>query len=340
MKLRYLLLTVSTVGCPTVAYAQPISGLYVGAGAGANFMPVETNEIALPFRNREIVLFNNASSDTGWAAVASAGYGLGNGLRFEVEGDYRYNSQFSNGNTYDGRPNREQKYGGMANALFDFTIGVPYVYPYVGVGAGYMHVDRLLNLPSNGVFAYQAIAGAALPIAVVPGLSATLEYRFMGLAGSTASDGASFKYANDYNNAIMIGLRFAFNSQPPAQAVVAAPAAVPAPAPARSYLVFFDWDKAELTDRARQIVRDAAQASTRVQTTRIEVQGYADRSGAPDYNQKLSLRRAEAVAAELVRDGVPRAELDIQAFGDTHPLVPTAAGVREPQNRRVVIILR
>jgi outer membrane protein OmpA-like peptidoglycan-associated protein len=45
------------------------------------------------------------------------------------------------------------------------------------------------------------------------------------------------------------------------------------------------------------------------------------------------------VAAELVRDGVPRAEIDIHAYGDTRPLVPTAPGVREPQNRRVEIIL-
>ena len=122
------------------------------------------------------------------------------------------------------------------------------------------------------------------------------------------------------------------------------PATTPGPSPAqtaaRTYLVFFDWDRADLTDRARQIVSEAAQASTRVQYTRIEVQGNADRSGTPAYNQRLSLRRAQTVAAELVRDGVPRTAIDIQAFGDTRPLVPTAAGVREPQNRRVAIILR
>ena len=108
----------------------------------------------------------------------------------------------------------------------------------------------------------------------------------------------------------------------------------------RTYLVFFDWDRADLTDRARQIVAAAAQASTRVQATRIEVQGNADKSGTAAYNQRLSLRRAQTVAAELVRDGVPRTAIDIQAFGDSRPLVPTAAGVREPQNRRVAIILR
>jgi outer membrane protein OmpA-like peptidoglycan-associated protein len=69
------------------------------------------------------------------------------------------------------------------------------------------------------------------------------------------------------------------------------------------------------------------------------VNGYTDSSGTPKYNQALSLRRANTVANELVKDGVARGEIDIKGFGETHPLVPTADGVREPQNRRVEIIL-
>src|SRR5881398_2469894 len=97
-------------------------------------------------------------------------------------------------------------------------------------------------------------------------------------------------------------------SPPPAPAPVAAPA----PAPARTYLVFFDWDRADLTDRARQIIGEAAQNSRRVQHTRIQVNGYTDLSGTPQYNQRLSVRRAQAVAAELVRNGVARNEIAIQ----------------------------
>src|SRR4029078_4801522 len=80
--------------------------------------------------------------------------------------------------------------------------------------------------------------------------------------------------------------------------VIVAPTAQ-APAPARTYLVFFDWDRADLTARAREIITEAAQNARRVQTTRIEVAGHADRSGTPAYNQRLSQRRADAVAAEL-----------------------------------------
>jgi outer membrane protein OmpA-like peptidoglycan-associated protein len=134
-------------------------------------------------------------------------------------------------------------------------------------------------------------------------------------------------------------VRYAFGAPAPAP-VAPAPVAAPAPAPSRTYLVFFDWDRADLTARARQIIAEAAQASTRVATTRIEVDGHADRSGTAVYNQGLAMRRAQAVAGELVRLGVARNSIDIMAFGDTKPLVPTAAGVREPQNRRVEIILK
>jgi outer membrane autotransporter protein len=71
-----------------------------------------------------------------------------------------------------------------------------------------------------------------------------------------------------------IGLRFTFGQPPPPPA----PAVAPAPVAAQSYLVFFDWDKAALTDRARQIIREAADNSTRVQYTRIAVNGYTDTS--------------------------------------------------------------
>jgi OOP family OmpA-OmpF porin len=134
----------------------------------------------------------------------------------------------------------------------------------------------------------------------------------------------------------VVGVRYAFNVPLPP---VSAPAAAPAPV-ARSYLVFFDWDKATLTDRARQVVREAAENSTRVQYTRIEVNGYTDTSGTPKYNKGLSLRRAETVAAELVKDGVPKGAITIEGFGETRPLVPTGPNVREPQNRRVEIVIQ
>ena len=85
---------------------------------------------------------------------------------------------------------------------------------------------------------------------------------------------------------------------------------------------------------------EAAQASTHVRTTQIEVNGYTDLSGTAAYNQRLSVRRAQSVETELVRDGVNRSEISIHGYGESNPLVQTAKGVREPQNRRVEIILK
>jgi outer membrane protein OmpA-like peptidoglycan-associated protein len=125
---------------------------------------------------------------------------------------------------------------------------------------------------------------------------------------------------------------------PPAAAPPPAPQAVEAP-PTRTYLVFFDWDRADLSSRAQQIIGEAASASTHVHVTRIMCNGYTDTSGTVKYNLALSMRRANSVANELVKDGVPRDVIDIKGFGETHPLVQTGPGVREPQNRRVEIIL-
>src|SRR5690606_35280877 len=122
-----------------------------------------------------------------------------------------------------------------------------------------------------------------------------------------------------------------------------APAAAPAPAPAqvaRTYIVFFDWDKADVRPDARRIIETAAANRKQVNVTRIEVTGHADRSGSDRYNERLSMRRAENVRAELIRLGVPENEIAIFAKGEREPLVPTADGVREPQNRRVEIVLK
>jgi OOP family OmpA-OmpF porin len=229
----------------------------------------------------------------------------------------------------------------MPTLYYDFNDVSPTYVPYVGVGVGYQFVREKLNIgpfasnTTKGGFATQAILGVAFPIDSVPGFSVTTDYRFLAVVGDRTYN--RIKLGNDYNHAITIGVRYAFGAPPPPAPPV--PIAMPAPAPSRSYLVFFDWDKADLTARARQIISDAAANSTKVQYTRLEVNGYTDTSGSPKYNQGLSVRRAQAVAAELVKDGVPKEAIMIQGFGDSHPLVPTGANVREPQNRRVEIVI-
>lgn len=139
----------------------------------------------------------------------------------------------------------------------------------------------------------------------------------------------------------VVGVSFRLGSSPPPPpAPTPAPVAAPAPAPAKTYLVFFDWDKADITPKATTIIAQAAADSKTQAVTTIAVNGYTDTSGTAVYNQGLSVRRAKAVEAQLVADGVPETEITAQGFGDTDLLVPTGPGVREPQNRRVEIVLQ
>lgn len=119
-----------------------------------------------------------------------------------------------------------------------------------------------------------------------------------------------------------------------------APAPKPAPQITRDFLLFFDFDSARLTNDAKAIVKAAAEASREAKVSRIEATGHADRAGPDQYNMGLSKRRAEAVKAELVRQGVPAGNIVVRYEGERDPLVPTADGVREPQNRRVEIVLK
>jgi iron complex outermembrane receptor protein len=107
---------------------------------------------------------------------------------------------------------------------------------------------------------------------------------------------------------------------------------------ARSYQVFFDFNKSDLTPQAVTIVDTAAKNAGPAKVTEIEVTGHTDTVGSDAYNMRLSRRRAESVAAELEKQGIPSSEIAIFAKGKKDLLVPTADGVKEPQNRRVQIV--
>ena len=276
----------------------------------------------------------------------------------------------------------DESYGGFFNVLYDFDLERLFglrsiVTPFVGGGAGYLwqrynrpgtnslipYVGAVANpmwgaiTGTHGGFSWQGIAGVAFDTGI-SGLQITAQYRMIGQPGSFyngsfnyGTEGGHANFDQRFNHQFIIGFRYAFHNKPVhiappsvSRAFAAASAAAPAPVPARSYLVFFDWNQYALTSRARQIVVEAAHATTYVHTTRINVNGYTDSSAAPGpagqkYNYALSVKRARSVEAELIRTGVPASEIVIRGYGDTNPLVPTGPNTREPQNRRVEIIL-
>ncbi|MDR3418775.1 MAG: outer membrane beta-barrel protein, partial [Nevskia sp.] len=309
MGLRNVLLAASVLALPAAAIAQPVSGIYVGGGAGVNWLQSQdlksasVNGIGSTSLKGSGAHYNGA---IGPVVVGSVGYGFGNGLRTEFEANYRYTHQKLRGASGLSGGVDNTTYGAMVNVLYDVN-GLKYVVPYFGAGVGVEAVSlgsarayttdgsaSFNGSTTEAHFGAQAIAGVAVPTGV-PGLAVTAEYRFMGVfgdqkvTGTYQADGVSvkgnLKAENQYNHAVLVGVRYNFGAAPAPTPVAApmapAPAAAPAPAPARTYLVFFDWDKSDLTPRAHQIIAEAAQNSSRVQLTQIEVSGHADRSGTP-----------------------------------------------------------
>ncbi|TAJ32819.1 MAG: OmpA family protein [Reyranella sp.] len=117
-------------------------------------------------------------------------------------------------------------------------------------------------------------------------------------------------------------------------------AAPPPPPPVKNFLVFFDFDKSSLTPRALDIVKEAANTAKAGGNARLTCTGHTDTSGPANYNMALSLRRAASVKTALVRQGVPADQITVIGRGETALLVPTKDGVREPQNRRVEIVIQ
>jgi OOP family OmpA-OmpF porin len=245
----------------------------------------------------------------------------------------------------------------MANALFDFGGKGRDLGAFIGGGGGIARVQHsqyqfakfgpaFINDSDTG-FAYQVLAGIYKPIS--DHVDIGLKYRFFNASNVKTYTTNGLETNTRYRaHSLLLTLTYNF-FEPEAVAPPPPPPAPPAPAPAPlppcppaavtpgPFLVFFDWDKSLITAEASAILDRAAEQFAETGQTSVQLAGYADKSGKDDYNLRLSQRRADAVKAYLATKGVPDTAMATEAFGETRPLVDTADGVREPQNRRVEI---
>ncbi len=249
----------------------------------------------------------------------------------------------------------------MVNGLFDFGSDDG-LQGFAGGGVGVARVDMDGRVNTNGPgvwsdsdtgFAWQLLAGVRAPLS--DSWDVGLKYRYFNVPDVAIVDPLGRALNTDFNSHSLLGsITYNFGGEeapPPPPAVTPVPMPTPPPPPRPAppppppkvacntgpYIVFFDFDKSDITAEAARILDSAASAYANCGTANVMLAGHTDRAGSPKYNLGLAQRRSDAVRAYLTGRGIPDGRMTTQAFGESAPRVPTADGVREAQNRRVEV---
>ncbi len=328
---------------------------YIGVEAGPSI--VEDQRLDIGALNNA----GNAGFDYGYDVDGIVGYDFG-GFRLEAEVAYKKaaidnwtsttttpagpapNLAIAGG--YNGVGGSTSALSFMVNAMIDFGEDDG-LQGFVGGGAGVARVKNSFSIDSSGPdflddsdtgFAWQVIAGVRAPLS--DNWDVGLKYRFFNAPDVDMVDRLARTTSTRYRSHSILGsliYNFGAPAEPPP------PPAPPPPAPVAEvctpgpYIVFFEWDKSDITAEAGSILDSAVSSYASCGNAQVMLAGHADRSGTPAYNLGLSERRNTSVRAYLEGRGIPGGVITTQAFGEGAPRVETADGVRELQNRRVEI---
>lgn len=372
MKLKTALFAAAaTLAVAPAAHAY--QGFYGAIGAGLNYMQPDQDVESIGFAP---AFDTEADFNNGIGVYTALGYDWGNNFRGEFEFAYRQNDArhyAGDGLGFSGWSSLEgdlQSLSFLFNVIRDFDTGGP-LTPYVGVGIGGASFQNQVTGADGGFgqltiddsskrVAYQAIAGVAFQLA--EGLALDLSYRYFAALRAPefdgTIDGSPVSIRHDYDShSLFAGLRWNFGA-------AAAPAAtqykdcwdgssvpVAAECPPQltetqganldpvNVIVYFDYDKANLTPEASNLIREAASRALANDVDTVVVSGHADRSGGSAYNQALSERRGAVVRDALIANGIAADKIRMESYGEDKPAKPTEDGVREPLNRRTEVVI-
>ncbi len=338
---------------------------YVGVDGGV--MLVEDTDLNLADGGSTAI---TSGFDEGYDFGGVVGYDFG-AFRLESEVSYRAANIdshqvnvvapgfYENGNAFG----KASALSFMVNGLLDFGADDG-LQGFVGGGVGVARVAlKDFGIVAGGTaltalddsdtgFAWQALAGIRAPLS--DSWDVGLKYRFFNApnvdliaTGPVAGAALETRYRS---HSLMGSLVYNFGGAPapvetpppPPPAPVDTPPPPPPPPPAQTcnsgpYIVFFDWDKSDLTSQGASTLDNAVSNYGSCGNARVMLAGHADRSGATSYNVGLSQRRNATVRAYLSSKGVSDGVISTEALGESQNLVATADGVREPQNRRVEV---
>jgi outer membrane protein OmpA-like peptidoglycan-associated protein len=136
-----------------------------------------------------------------------------------------------------------------------------------------------------------------------------------------------------------VGLKYSFNRPAAAPPPPPPPVAQAPPPPVKKKIVLrsvhFDFDKSTIRPDAVPVLNEAVEILKAEGGVAVIVAGYTDSVGTDAYNQKLSLRRADAVRKYLVEHGIPANRITTEGFGESHPVASNDTADGRAQNRRV-----
>ena len=341
-----------------ISSAAQAEGGYFSFGGGFSLPSDSTIDIRRPPTGAAVS--TTATFDTGYILSGALGYKWAGGPRTELEFNYRASG--INDIATAGATGRQRVLGVMGNFLYDFNDGGAW-NPYLGIGLGLgrtkwhqVQGSRSPTFPvstpvfndRDSAFQWQGIAGISHPFSAMT--DGFVEYRYIGTQNNKFASIPAGSFAsrhNDRSHNLLVGVRFNFGA--PAEKMTTVAAAPPPPPPAppppppppvpQKFLVFFDFDRSALRPDAQKIVMEASDYAKKNGKVRITATGHADTSGTPAYNLALSERRAKAVKAQLIKLGYKDSEIVVMFKGESEPLVATGDDVKEPQNRRVEIIM-
>lgn len=351
------LLALSGLAWTGQASAGEARGPYVGIAAGWDGLDTVRIDVSGAQWQRKYL-----STDDNAIALVDAGYRFDNHWRLEGEFNYTYHNagkgEFSGHATI---------LGGMVNALYEFDyskrLGLA-LGAGIGFGTGNIKITGNANSSSTNnriddkktAPQWQLIAEANYTLS--PHFELFGNYRFRGLQVDDDEYGTRYYTSSGYDtvgkvhalhdHVVLLGIRYFFNSpaEPPKATPIAAappppppPPVAPPPPPVTSYVVFFDFAKADLTDQAQQIIAAAVKTAKSNGFVRIHVVGHTDTVGGDQFNVTLSQKRADAVKAAMTEQGLTSDSIAVEGKGFHDLLVPTGKDVKEPQNRRAVIDL-
>lgn len=375
MKARGILLA-TVAGISIVAASQSSAhhqGWYVGLEAGASW--IDDTSVLFSRNNFSDVVIDTETArsswwggnssgsldfDTGWAGFATVGYGFEKNWRIELELGYRDNdatlsrsrcggygmgesiiiNEGCRTRTYEGDMT---EYTAMLNVIYDVPL-TEKLDLNIGLGVGVDHVELEASRAgrpafvddSDTRFAFQAIAG--LSYQVTKRLDLTLTYRYLNVSEPEFNNRYKTLELEDLEkHTVTVGLRYDLYED---EAPLPPPPPPPPPPPEepQQFIIYFGFDKCNITPEADGVLSEAASAAKKG-AVKVTIVGHTDTMGSNEYNQRLSECRADAAKSNLVGKGIAAGSISTSGRGEGELMVKTDDSVKEPQNRRATIDL-